>query len=98
MDTGQVYAEPSEPVAADPEQIERQMRETRARIDRKLDALTARTTRVKARVEEQAPWAVLALVGGWAGLIQLGRWMRTRRRRRLARERLMSDPHAFTRC
>ena len=74
------------------------MRETRARIDRKLDVLTARTTRVKARVEEQAPWAVLALIGGWAGLIQLGRWMRTRRRRRrVIRRMMLSDPDAFMR-
>jgi uncharacterized protein DUF3618 len=97
MDTGQVYAEPHEPVEVDPEQIERQMRETRARIDRKLDALTARTTRVKARMEERAPWAVLALIGGWAGLVQVGRWMRARRRRRIVRRQRLLDRRAFTR-
>lgn len=66
------------------------MRETRARIDRKLDALTARTTRVKARVREQTPWAVLALVGGSAAMMQLGRWMQRRRRRREIQKLILS--------
>ena len=88
MDTGQI----------DTVQIEHQMRETRARIDRKLDALTARTTQVKTRVREQAPWAALALAGSTAGLLQLMRWMRQRRHRRRVERLMASEPYAFMRC
>jgi hypothetical protein len=74
------------------------MRERRARIDRKLDALRARTTQVKTRVREQAPWAALAVVGGTAGIVQLRRWMRQRRHRQRIQRLMTTEPYAFMRC
>jgi hypothetical protein len=67
MDTGQV----------DTEFIEDQMRQTRVRLDRKLDALNARTWGAR----QQAGWVMPALVG----VIGAAVWMRARRRRRARR-------------
>jgi hypothetical protein len=78
MDTRQVYA-PQLDTEADPALIEQRMRETRARIDRKLDALTARTERVR----YQVPLVVLALASGSAGLALWRRHRRKTHRRRL---------------
>jgi hypothetical protein len=79
MDTRQVYT-PQFDTEADPALIEERMRETRARIDRKLDALTARTEQVR----YQVPLVVLALASGSAGLALWRRHhRRTQRRRRV---------------
>ena len=67
MDTGQV----------DTEYLEDQMRQTRVRLDRKLDALNARTSGAR----QQISWAMPAL----AGVIGAAVWMRARRRRRARR-------------
>jgi hypothetical protein len=63
MDTGQI----------DAEHIEEQMRQTRVRLDHKLDALNARTSRVR----QQAGWVMPLLVGAIGAVI----WRRARRRR-----------------
>jgi hypothetical protein len=63
MDTGQV----------DTERIENQMKQTRLRLDRKLDALNARTSGAR----QQASWVMPALIG----VIGAAVWMRSRRRR-----------------
>lgn len=74
MDTGQVSTE----------QLEYQMRQTRARIDRKLDALTARTETVR----RQAPKALLALVGASTCVALWARHRRHALRRRQANMRV----------
>ena len=72
MDTGQV----------DAGRIENQMRETRARLDRKLDALNARS----AAARDQGLWAASALAGivGAVLLIRAGRRRLRRRPRQIA--------------
>jgi hypothetical protein len=67
MDTGQV----------DTGRIEEQMRETRARLDRKLDALNARS----AAARDQGLWAA-SVLGGIVGAVLLIRAGRRRLRRR----------------
>ena len=68
MDTGQVGNE----------RIEEQMRQTRARLDRKLDALNART----AAARDQGVWAVSILAGALGAALLVRATRRRLRRRR----------------
>ena len=60
----------------DTEQIEQQIADTRVRLDRKLDVLTGRTTKVR----REAEWIALALVALGAVGVLLGGVRRYRKR------------------